>query len=320
MDCTALAGAAGSCGGPQPAATHAFFCADHRAASSSCGALPRASSYADVVRLPPPPPAAPPRRPSIELPDGDLMGRPRAVLPFSQLTLGGKTTAPWHAGAWRVRACSIQGDVLRVEYPKGSSNFDSGGPEGGCTFKARPRCLPATDVSLVYRVRFPDSFDWGRGGKLPGLFVGVGEAAGGQHSANAASCRLMWQAGGGVIAYVYPPAGVKQTAAYARAARQGDTYGDGLFAGEGLRLVRGDRWNDIVVRVKLNTFDGQGRPLPDGLVTVSVNQEAATFGGIIWRRRRDIRVNHIAFSTFFGGKWKSPRDTYAEFKGVSCIT
>ena len=315
MDCPALPG------GPPGAVACAptpHQCAN-RSSTCSAATLTRVPSYADIVRSRPPAPA-PRRRPSPD-PDGALMGRPRAVLPFSQLTLG-KTTAPWHAGAWRVEACSVRDDVLRVQYPRGSSNFDSGGPPGGCNFRARPHCLPATDVTLAYRVRFPDSFEWSRGGKLPGLFIGFGDASGGKHSGTAASCRLMWKQEGGVIAYVYPPTGVKQSAAYARAAKEGDRYGDAMFGDAGLRLVRGgsDAWNDIVLRVKLNGFDAEGRPVPDGVVTVSVNQQAATFQGVIWRRRPDIKINHISFTTFYGGKWKCPRSTYAEFKGVSCIT
>lgn len=312
MDCPALIGGTGPAACVPAAAAH---CANR--SSPACG-LVRAASYADVVRLPAAV-SAPQRRPSLELQDDGLMGRPRVLLPFSQLTLG-KTSAPWHASAWRTKACSVQGDVLRVEYPRGSSNFDSGGPEGGCNFRARPHCLPATDVTLSYRVRFADSFDWSRGGKLPGLFIGFGEASGGKHSGTAASCRLMWQRDGGVICYVYPPTGVRQSGAYAKAAKLGDRYGDGLFGAAGLRLARGDRWNDIVMRVKLNTFDAEDQPVQDGVVTISVNQQAATFQGIVWRRRRDVRISHISFTTFYGGKWKCPRDTHAEFKGVSCIT
>lgn len=300
--------------------------------------LARAPSYADVLRAATPArqpsgplqqpaaaaptqqqPAAPQRGPSGEILDEQVVGRPRVTMPFSQLSLG-KTTPPWLASSWRVGACRVAGNVLRVDYPRGSSNFDSGGPEGGCHFRARPACLPATDVTLSYRVRFPGSFEWSKGGKLPGLFVGFGDASGGDRSSTAASCRLMWQREGGAIAYLYPPSGVKQSAEYWQAAKRAGRYGDVMFGGAGLQFRRGDdTWNDVVLRVKLNGFDSDGEPVPDGVVTLAVNQQAATFADVIWRRRRDVRISHIAFTTFYGGKWRCPRDTYAEFKDVSCV-
>lgn len=313
VQCPALVGAAGAACTTAPAPHH---CANQSSCASSLVA--RTPSYADVVRMQPPAPLPPPRRPSFDAVDGELLGRPRVNLPMSQLTLG-KTSAPWHAGSWNTKTCRVEGDVLRVEYPRGSSHL-SRSPAGGCSFRARPRCLPATDVALAYRVRLPDSFQWSRGGKLPGLYMGFGPASGGRHAGTAASCRLMWQPDGEVIAYLYLPTGVKQSAAYARAARQGDVYGDALFRDAGLRLVRGTgAWNDIVMRVKLNTFDADGRPLPDGVVTVGVNQAVATFEGIVWRRRRDVRIDNIWLQTFYGGKWECPQDTYAEFKGFSCV-
>lgn len=315
MECPVTSAAGAACAAPAATALPPL-CAGRGAASC---ALVRAPSYADMVRRPASPPAEAAPRPPPATADTALMGRPRVTLPFSQLTLG-KTSPPWHAGSWRVHACRVDGDVLRVDYPRDSSNFDSGGPEGGCNFRARPRCLPATDVTLAYNVWFANSFEWGKGGKLPGLFVGYGDASGGERSATAASCRLMWQRGGRVVAYVYPPAGVKQPASYERAAeRAGVKFGDKLFQAANLAVAR-DGWNSVIVRVKLNGFDADGKPVPDGVVTVSVNQQTATLEGMIWRRKPDVKVSHIMFSTFYGGKWRCPRSTYAEFKAVSCIT
>lgn len=317
MDCPANSTAA-ACIAPPAVNT----CASRGGAAC----LVRQPSYADILRRPPPAPAltrrgssSPPPPP----PTGQVLGRPVVQLPFSQLQLG-RTTSPWHGGSWRVRACSVRGNVFRVEYPRGSSNFDSGGPEGGCSFKARPHCLPATDVTLSYSVAFPHTFEWSRGGKLPGLFVGYGEATGGHKSATAASCRLMWQREGGLVVYVYLPTGVRQNADYARVARKNDKYGDMLFAAAKLTLQRtpsdgDDIWNAIVMRVKLNSFDSDGVPVSDGTVSISVNGQAASFTGIIWRRRRNIQISHISFTTFYGGKWRCPRDTHADFKDVSCI-
>lgn len=266
--------------------------------------------------------AAPARRP----PPPRIIGRPKANLPVSQLTLG-RTSPPWYASSWSTDSAEIVGDpdlgdLLRVHYPRGSGTPSSRGPPGGASFRATPRCLPATDVTLEYRVRFHSTFDWGYGGKLPGLSIGEGPSSGGEHSSRAASCRLMWQPGGRVIAYVYTPAGVRQSREYSLEAgpRGGGVYGDGLFRSAELQLRGRGRRNTIVIRVKLNGFDESGRPVRDGVLTVSVNGKAATMCGIVWRRYPDVKVTHVFFSTFYGGKWTSPVTTHADFDGFSVVT
>jgi hypothetical protein len=248
-----------------------------------------------------------------------VLGLPEVRLPLSQLTLG-RTTAPWHASAWLTKACDIRGDALRVEYPRGSGAFHTGGPPGGCSFKARPRCLPATDLTFSYKVWFPGSFKWSKGGKLPGIFVGTGDAAGGHHSPNGASVRVMWREDGRLVAYVYTPTGVKQPAAFARAAKPtGDGYGVDLFTEANLFATR-EQWTEIIVRVKLNSFGSDREPRPDGALTLSVNGVPATLPSMIWRRKPGIRIDHLAIVTFYGGKWKCPAATHTEFKDFACVS
>lgn len=254
-----------------------------------------------------------------------LLGRPKVSLPVSQLVPGArKPTPPWYASGWHsLETCGLahdprEGDVLRVLYPRGSGNSHAG-VAGGCGFRAVPRCLPGTDVTLEYAVRFPDTFRWSAGGKLPGLFVGDGHASGGRREARAASVRLMWQRGGYAIAYVYTPAGVSQPAAYRReAGGPPREYGDGLFKGARLRFRRGG-WNTVVLRVRLNTFDERGRPNSDGQLSLAVNGRVGTLaGGIVWRRYPDVKISEVTFSTFYGGTWTSPADTHADFARFAC--
>lgn len=278
-----------------------------------CG-LVSTKTYAEVLQAPARGGAPPADRRA----GGAVMGRPKVELPFSQLVLG-KTTPPWNAQSWSTKTCKIVDGVLRVSYPEGSSTPSSKGPRGGCSFKARPHCLPATDVTLSYRVRFADNFDWVRGGKLPGLFIGHGHASGGDHSAGAASCRLMWLAKGKVIAYVYTPSGIRQSASYAHEVHEGKQYGDSLFHDAKLFLKKGGAWNDIILRVRVNGFTEEGDPKPDGVVTLSVNGQAVTFTGIVWRRKPSIKIDHVAVVTFFGGHWKSKTDTHADFADFSIV-
>lgn len=249
-----------------------------------------------------------------------LLGKPAVVLPLSQLTLG-RTSPPWNASAWNIDTCEVRDNsMLRVYYPKGSSNFGTR-PKGGCNFKAKPRCLPGTDVAFHYKVRFAKGFEWSKGGKLPGLFVGEGVASGGRHSKDAASFRLMWKKDGYVVAYVYVPSGIRQPVSYIKAAEEGDEFGDTLFAKARLKLRDNLRWNDLVLRLKLNTFeDGGGDPRPDGMLSLCVNEQVVTLQGIVWRRHAGLKVSSLLLTSFYGGKWRCPSDTYAEFTDFTCVS
>lgn len=73
---------------------------------------------------------------------------------------------------------------IRVTYPKGTSHqkpkshSNSTNP-GGVDFHAYPLDLStARNVSFEYAVWFPEDFDFGQGGVLPGLFGGDGECSG----------------------------------------------------------------------------------------------------------------------------------------------
>src|SRR5262249_16347360 len=61
---------------------------------------------------------------------------------------------------------------------------------------ARPRArrgAPAAELYLRYYLKFPDGFDFGKGGKLPGLYGGpIGAESGGHHGAGF-STRYMWR-------------------------------------------------------------------------------------------------------------------------------
>lgn len=265
-----------------------------------------AKSYAEALLTPPPPPPKP------------VLGRPPAALPISQLTLG-RATPPWYGSSWKVSACEAVGDVLRVRFPRGSGAFSRGGPPGGVDFKAMPRGLPSTDATLKYKVRFAPGFDWSRGGKLPGMFIGDhGGASGGVHSATASSARIMWRRNGLAVAYVYLPTGVRQSRAYHVGSRTKGHYGDEVFGGARLHFRAGE-WNNVTLRVKLNGFDDEGSPRGDGTLTLGLNGKAATMEGIVWRADPAARVHHIAVTSFFGGTWKSPVDTYLELTDFALV-
>lgn len=235
------------------------------------------------------------------------MGKPTTSLPVSQLVLG-RTTPPWHAFAWKSAAsCAVHGDVLRIAF---SGGLPGGLPGDGCNFKARPLCLPARDAVFHYKVRFGHGFDWGRGGKLPGFFIGTGS-----HGPDGASARLKWLEHGKVVASVSVPTTVRQKRSYnSSISRRGSFGDDEMFESGVLVFDRGARWNDVVLRVKLNGFDDDETPVHDGILTVSVNGKAVTRNDMVWRARKDVLIQNLAITVFLGGKWTCPSDTWAEFK------
>ena len=210
---------------------------------------------------------------------------------------------------------------LRVHYPKGSGapSCVPEQPLGGIGFYSVPQAaLPCTDAVLEYSVRFDETFDPCKGGKLPGLYLSPPGAqnfqggTGGKKNALTASCRVMWRSGLAAEAYVYRPQ--TQGAAYSRieGAIYNAKYGDSLWRGE-LKFVK-DRWNTVRVRVRLNTI---GRE--DGIVQVAVNGVQRSFTGIVWRTDPSVRISSIIFDTFFGGSsidYASARDTCTRFSDV----
>jgi Polysaccharide lyase 14 len=110
------------------------------------------------------------------------------------------------------------GAVLRVTYGAGSSARSctdcptAGGGEFYTLFQqvGHADWTTAASLDLRYYVKFPTGYDWGRAGKLPGLFGGdIAQESGGTHG-NGFSARYMWRGhnspSDGEV-YFYSPAG-----------------------------------------------------------------------------------------------------------------
>jgi hypothetical protein len=101
------------------------------------------------------------------------------------------------------------GTALAVTYGKGSSAHSctdcptTGGGEFYTLF-TDPAFRTATTLELSYQLKFPTTWDWGKAGKLPGLFGGEIDQASGGHHGNAWSTRYMWRGTKGEV-YFYSP-------------------------------------------------------------------------------------------------------------------
>lgn len=195
---------------------------------------------------------------------------------------------------------------LRVRFPAGSINpGNPDAPLGGAGFIAGvPGLAGAEAACLRYRVRFPEEFAFGRGGKLPGLYGGDAPTGGDAvDGARGWSVRLMWRSGGRGEVYEYV---VNKDRNF------------GLSVGRGAwRFPRG-RWVEVVQEVVLNQpgrADGRVRVWIDGVP--ALDQDRVEF-----RTTDRIGVGGLIFSTFFGGSdrsWASPRDQHLDFADFALL-
>jgi hypothetical protein len=188
------------------------------------------------------------------------------------------------------------GQLLRAFYPAGSASRGTDGPDGG--MQARMRLPgPADVVDLTYQVRFPEGFDFVKGGKLPGLYGGAGNAGGDiPDGSDGFSTRYMWRADGAGEVYAYLPS----------SAEHGTSLGRGCWS-----FPQGT-WTTIRQRVQLNST-GQS----DGRISVWQDDRLVLDrGGLQFRTDDALRVDGLFFSTFFGGgdsSWASPVDQHVDF-------
>lgn len=238
-------------------------------------------SYAEVVMTPAPSATYVPR----------TLGRPVMRLPISQLLPLGRTAPPWHGSAWKLGTATIVDGCLRVPMP------------GFTNFRARPAVLPALDATIKYKVRFSAGFRWTRG-RMPGLVVG------------SSPVHVCWERWGLAFAAVTLCRALQTRAYKAAVPLRGAPHRsqDRLFGGAHLRLHPG-RWNQIVLRIKMNGFEGTS-PKPDGVLTLSINGSAATCDDMVWRTDPRTRIEQVSIVT----DGSTCEDAYVEYDEFCVVT
>ncbi|BGP34661.1 hypothetical protein JCM10296v2_006483 [Rhodotorula toruloides] len=181
--------------------------------------------------------------------------------------------------------------VLRLAYPDGSRD---GAQFSFAAFQKNARVQTAL---LKYEVAFDSSFDFVKGGKLPGLYgsspTAKGLCTGGNHLSDCWSARLMWRAGGAGEVYAYIPT-------YDGFCAQADVlcdadYGTSLSRGS-FKLARGG-WTTIHQLISLST-----PPLANGLLALYSNSSLSLLHtGIAYRTNPNVSITNVLFSSFFGG-------------------
>jgi hypothetical protein len=223
-------------------------------------------------------------------------------------TFDGFPSAAWKtawgaadAGTWGFDTMTTSGADLDVVYGKGSSapSCKNCPTKGGGQFFTDLRTLglgslaTGPTLDLKYAVKFPTGYDWGRGGKLPGLYGGkIGEESGGVHG-NGWSTRYMWRGGNSGEVYFYAPGG--------------DGYGKDLGLGR-WHFAADSKWHTVEQLV-----DRTGQT-----VTVWYDGRQVYTGSVAGIR--NVAFSGVFFSTFFGGHdtgWGPKKTVHAYFGGFS---
>lgn len=205
----------------------------------------------------------------------------------------------------------INNTILQVKYPKGSY-IPSAPINGGIQFYASPVVFPSNVITLRYSVMFQPNFDWVKGGKLPGVFVGDIGSNGGDHIPNGASIRLMWRTGGLLEAYLYASGNQVPKLENEPGYITNNDFGVSLWRGS--FSAEAGKWTDITLRVKSNSFKKN-----DGYIGITVNNVTKEFNKMMWTVNA-LPINGIMAHTFFGGQdisWSTPLAQYAYFKDFS---
>ena len=202
----------------------------------------------------------------------------------------------------------IIGKVMRVKYPLGSLDpatmLREKRPVGGIGFKRKIFSTAENCAILIYKIRFPADFDFVRGGKLPGLYGGIGNSGGAiPNGQDGFSTRYMWLSDGRGQIYAYLPSS--------------KTYGTSIGTGN-FKFIRGV-WNTLKQEVLLNQPGST-----DGHIRVWLNGETVIDqSDLRFRDTKQLGIDGIFFDTFFGGNddsWRSRQNTFADFAEISVAT
>ncbi|MEM7799186.1 MAG: polysaccharide lyase [Chloroflexota bacterium] len=203
----------------------------------------------------------------------------------------------WDNGVEEGRIFIVAGDVayegqsLEVRYPRGTVGPKQGGGQWPVELGAG-----YNELYVAYRVRFPEGFDFVKGGKLPGLVGGEANSGGDRpNGRDGWSARMMWTREGKVIQYVYHPDQPKSS---------GDDMDWDL---SGQRYFQPGVWHTVEHRVVMNT-PGSSNGLIEGWFDGDL---AFRREGLRFRDVDQLAIDALYFSTFFGGSgadWAAQQD------------
>jgi len=219
--------------------------------------------------------------------------------------------------------------TLQVNFKKGSFRY-LGPQPSGLNMYAEPLDLSnAKEVVASYQIRFPEDFEYVKGGKLPGIYGGENlqvakSCSGGRRDTNCHSVRFMWRTGGMGELYTYLPdpsfgpdfEGNKALCTIEPQSECNPTFGASVGRGS-FTFPPGD-FMTIGLRAKLNDVGSS-----NGELELIVNgQSKFNVSGLAYRNTDEHRFQGWQAQSFFGGNtadWQSSKDQSLEMKDFSLV-
>lgn len=211
---------------------------------------------------------------------------------------------------------------IQILYPNGSWAPSAGERYGfgGFNFYSQPKIFPIKHICFKYDLKFNSNFNWVKGGKLPGLWIGDIGASGGNHNINGYSYRMSWHTNGTAQAYIYIPKLQDESYYNISGLISDSVYGDTLWRGS--FFFDRNIWYSIKLYIKLNTFKNS-YPNYDGIIGLTINETVLTYKKIIWTTNKKHLINGIMMDTFFGGSdpsWATSITTYSYLRNLKLST
>ncbi|KIK80505.1 polysaccharide lyase family 14 protein [Paxillus rubicundulus Ve08.2h10] len=218
-----------------------------------------------------------------------------------------------------------------ARYGRGSCSPKTEIPGGLGFYLAGPKDIVkaleggAKEAIFSYRMMLEKDWEFVKGGKLPGMYGGVGELAyrcsgGRQHErCKCFNVRLMWRSEGQGEVYAYLPLNDTNKEILLAVPPGGQTNSDyGVSTGKGSWTFERGVWITVAERVKLNDV---GKA--NGELQLWINGTCVIHAkGLTFREEEASHIKGMHFQTFFGGHtadWASPKDQRAWFADVSGV-
>ncbi|UTF60305.1 polysaccharide lyase [Gilvimarinus sp. DA14] len=205
---------------------------------------------------------------------------------------------------------------LLIRYPEGAVGPQQGGVQLPIVFAGTDSLASSYEsLTLKYCLKFKAGFDFGKGGKLPGL-MGASDSwarSGGNQpdGSNGWTLRFMWRTNGRAVVYAYlPPSPNGQYG--------GQQWGQDIELGKS--FVPG-RWHCLQQRVKVNNVGEENGELQVWFD----NEEVLSLNNISYRLQDTPagRVGGVYLSTFHGGNtpdWAPQRDSFLLLNNLRVLT
>ncbi len=178
-------------------------------------------------------------------------------------------------------------------------------PQGGFSMYACPTTLEnLTSMTLTYDVLYPDNFDWGNGGRLPGLYGGHTECSGGFPGNGCFSSHYMWRPDGLGESFLFLPLSLQLSTFCKLLPLTVCDIQNGVSLARGAFQFTTGEWNTMQQTVILNTFAADGTPLADGVISVSHGYDGVLsskihFEQVIWASTPNVVPMGLQFDTFY---------------------